>query len=98
MSALRGHKSRVTTAIGTLTKMISAVDSSYLTAPDTTSTPEVQMRNILRRRGAISAAKFAIERALEILKERYEALLLYIQTQPDRASVSEEVDQFWNEI
>ncbi|VDO67455.1 unnamed protein product [Haemonchus placei] len=56
------------------------------------------MRNIFRHRGAISAAKFAIERALEILKERLEALLLYTQTQADRATISEEVDQCWNEM
>ncbi|VDO52219.1 unnamed protein product [Haemonchus placei] len=96
MSTLCGQKSRVTTAIGTLTKMISAVDSSYLTAlilqkfncetffavKEQYQPPSSQWR----------------ERKLEILKELYELFLLHIQTQTDRATVSEDFDQFWNEV
>ncbi|KAK5967304.1 Integrase catalytic domain-containing protein, partial [Trichostrongylus colubriformis] len=97
MSTLRGHQSKITTALTTLIKTISTVDPAYTHPLDTTSPPEIQLRMILRRRGVISAAKFAIERALEILKERYEAIQLFVQTQDNRALVSEEVDQFWIE-
>ncbi|PIO60797.1 hypothetical protein TELCIR_17698, partial [Teladorsagia circumcincta] len=98
MSSIRGHKSRLSAAVAVLTRMISSVDSSYLTALDTSTSPEVQLREILRRKGSISAVKFGIERALEILKERHEALQLYVQTQSNSSALSEQVEQFWSEL
>ncbi|KAK6024764.1 hypothetical protein OSTOST_09423 [Ostertagia ostertagi] len=98
MSNLRGHKSRLTSAVGTLSKTISSVDLTYLTSLDTSTAPEIQLREIIRRRATITGKKFAIQRALEVVKERYNALMLFVQSREDSSSLSEEIDQFWSQL
>ncbi|KAK6018933.1 hypothetical protein OSTOST_15451, partial [Ostertagia ostertagi] len=98
MSTLQDHKNRTTSAVGMLSKTLSVLDSSYLAPIDTTTTPEVQLREISRRKQDISKAKAALERALGTLRTRYHALLLFVQTQQNRMEVSEDIDQFWTEL
>ncbi|KAK6031198.1 hypothetical protein OSTOST_02657 [Ostertagia ostertagi] len=59
--------------------------------------PDAQIREILRRRGAISAMKTGIKKATEVLKEQFEALTSFINTQDNRALLSADVEQFWND-
>ncbi|KAK6032503.1 hypothetical protein OSTOST_01314 [Ostertagia ostertagi] len=97
MSTLRGHKARITIAVGTLSEMLSTIDSSSLTPINTETAPQMQLRTILRRRGVNSAVKRAIENASGLLKVRYDALLSFVRTQENCEELQQEVDRFWDE-
>ncbi|KAK5976629.1 hypothetical protein GCK32_001201 [Trichostrongylus colubriformis] len=64
MSTFQGHKSRITTAVSTLSKTISTVDPSYFLCVDKELPPEIQFCVIQQRKSPIAAAKLAIEKAL----------------------------------
>ncbi|PIO60480.1 hypothetical protein TELCIR_18022 [Teladorsagia circumcincta] len=97
MSTLRGHEARITIAVGTLSKMLSTIDSSSLTPIDTEMTPQMQLRAVLRRKSVITAVKRGIENALGILKLRYNAMMSFVQSQENREELQQEADRFWNE-
>ncbi|KAK6018227.1 Tas retrotransposon peptidase A16 [Ostertagia ostertagi] len=97
MFTIQGYKTKVATAVSNLSRMVSFVDPSYLSPIDGSLPPDAQIREILRRRGAISAMKTGIKKATEVLKEQFEALTSFINTQDNRALLSADVEQFWND-
>nr|CDJ86819.1 unnamed protein product [Haemonchus contortus] len=77
-----------------LSKMISALDSSYLPSIDTDASLDIQLRAIGRRKEAITMARNGVEKALGTLRSRYQALLLFVRAQ-DQEEVARDADQFW---
>ncbi|PIO71772.1 hypothetical protein TELCIR_06322 [Teladorsagia circumcincta] len=98
MSTLQDHKTRTTNAVGMLSKTLCVPDSSHLAPIDTSATPEVQLREISRRKHAITTTKAALERAVGTLRSRYQALLLFVQTQQNRLEINGDIEQFWTEL
>ncbi|KAL6727694.1 hypothetical protein Aduo_009548 [Ancylostoma duodenale] len=97
MSKYGSVKGHTTTAINRLSRALERIDPSYRQLFSSDASPRAQLDLLSSRNGGMTCTKIAIERALDILDERYETAQRFVSEQQDNENLVQDFNLYWEQ-